>query len=359
MKRDARRGFHSDWIRITRLLGLLLALATGGMKAASSSPLKVALDLPPRLQWNANYGYCGETSFIAAGLFYGQYCSQYTARSLASPGVPQSKSSSQLLLGVNDASAAKAMKLEAVAWNTRRQKNSTEFLAWVKGQVVDGHPTIIGVFTNEYRFYGDRKPNAGDPDYDHIVPVISVSSTKPLVPYKDKYFPNDVLTFSDNGLWAPKNKPSYLFSSQFSTFFKSRSQANAKTAPVYSLNNNASNYGIAITGVADTDGVTVPVRLKTSVNSEKPEMKDGSNTAPASSALTVTATVTLPDPDEEYVLYRYNHFANVPESDFNANAGNAAQSWTIPANSGATYTVSLPIRSNDTVIFRAVPSSAP
>lgn len=33
------------------------------------------LDIPPRYQWNANNGYCGEVSFISVGLYYGQYCS--------------------------------------------------------------------------------------------------------------------------------------------------------------------------------------------------------------------------------------------------------------------------------------------
>ena len=63
--------------------------------------------IPPRTQWNANYGYCGETSFISAGLNYGQYLSQYDARAVASPNIRQSLPDSQLLLGVNDVAAAK------------------------------------------------------------------------------------------------------------------------------------------------------------------------------------------------------------------------------------------------------------
>lgn len=354
----SRRFDPSSFRNLIPLLALVVA-APFSLHAAAKPATKLSLDLPPRLQWNANYGYCGETSFISAGLYYGQYCSQYTARSLASPGIPQSRSHSQLLLGVNDVSAAKAMRLEASAWNTRRQTTSAQFLLWVKGQLIDGYPVIIGVFTNEFRFYNERNPSAGDPDYDHIVPVVGISSTKPLVANRSRYFGTDVLTFSDNGLWSPKGKPTYLFGSSFSAFPKNRRQANAKTAPIYSLNNNASNYGIAITGVADRDGDTIPVRLKTSVNSEKPEMKDGSNTPPAAGPLTVTATVSIPDPDETYTLYRYDNFAEVPESEFNAKAGNAVESWTIPANSGPTFTVSLPIQSNETVVFRAVSSSAP
>jgi len=29
------------------------------------------LDIPPRYQWNANNGYCGEVAFISVGLYYG------------------------------------------------------------------------------------------------------------------------------------------------------------------------------------------------------------------------------------------------------------------------------------------------
>jgi len=44
----------------------------------------VSLDLPTQVQWPANFGYCGEISFIVAGLYYGQYLSQYDARALVS-----------------------------------------------------------------------------------------------------------------------------------------------------------------------------------------------------------------------------------------------------------------------------------
>ncbi|AEA68430.1 Hypothetical protein; putative exported protein [Pseudomonas brassicacearum subsp. brassicacearum NFM421] len=66
-------------------------------------------DIPPRLQWEANYGYCGETALISAGLYYGQYVSQFDARAIASPNVKQSKRGSQLLLGRNDGATAAQM----------------------------------------------------------------------------------------------------------------------------------------------------------------------------------------------------------------------------------------------------------
>ncbi len=43
---------------------------------------------------------------ISAGLYYGQYVSQYTARAVASDDTPQYRRRSQLLLGGNDRHAA-------------------------------------------------------------------------------------------------------------------------------------------------------------------------------------------------------------------------------------------------------------
>ena len=93
--------------------------------ATPAATYSVANPLPPRIQWNANYGYCGEASFISAGLFYGQYLSQYDARAIASNNARQNLSSSQLLLGVNDVAAAKAMHLAATPFNTSTQTSTT------------------------------------------------------------------------------------------------------------------------------------------------------------------------------------------------------------------------------------------
>ena len=49
----------------------------------SYSNHRIINEIPPRIQWNANDGYCGEVSLISAGLYYGQYVSQYDARVFA------------------------------------------------------------------------------------------------------------------------------------------------------------------------------------------------------------------------------------------------------------------------------------
>ena len=314
--------------------------------------------LPSRIQWNANFGYCGEVSFISAGLYYGQYISQYDARAIASKNTRQSLESSQLLLGVNDVATAKAMHLNATAFNTAKNPNSTAFLTWVKSNVNAGYPVVIGVFMNQSRFYGTTNLNAGDSEYDHIVAVTGITSTRPLTG-PATYYADDTLTFNDNGLWTGTNgQPQNTFSYPFGTFPTTRQKANAKTGPVYSLKSGA-DYGIAITGIIDLSRETVPVRLRTSTNIETPGIVNGSNTRPAAMTITLTITISNLKPGISYNLYRYNTMANVPESNINAKAAKAAQRWTITIPTGSTYTMTQTINSNEIAVYRAVPVGAP
>jgi hypothetical protein len=318
-----------------------------GTPGANSAPSGLVgdgtvLDLPPRLQWNANFGYCGETSMISAGLYYGQYVSQYTARSVASDGTPQNENKSQLLLGVNDAHAAIRMHLKFRTWDTKAERNTGEFLRWVRGNVERAYPVIIGVYTNERRFYGK---GGGDPLFDHIVPVNAVDSS--------------TLTFSDNGLWNPTGKPRFNFTYPFATFAKTRRQANDPQGPIYSIASGGTNYGIAIRGVADADGETLPVQVTTNVNWERPVMQNHSNVRPRPMPLTLTIVVSGLQPGVAYKLYRYDQLGRIPDGHFNAKAANAQESWSIKLSSGGSYTMTESIMSDDVAAYRAVPASAP
>ncbi len=312
-------------------------------------------NIPPRYQWDSNSGYCGEVSLISAGLYYGQYVSQYDARAIAIKNTPQNKG--QLLLGMNDLYTAKQMHLSAIEWNTDAEQNTDQFLAWVKQNVVNGHPVAIGIYTNEYLFYTDTDPDAGQPDYDHIVPVTGIGSNHPLA--DPNYYADDVLYFSDNGLWGDPKNPRYNFSFAFGPFQATRQEANAKTASIYSLSNDASNYGIAITGIMDLNNDTLPVRLKTDPNSESPEIDDGSSVRPAPEPLLLTLTISSLQPGVLYNLYRYNDLALVPDSAFNAHAENATQHWPIQISSGTTYVMTKQINSDEIAVFRCVRASAP
>jgi len=313
------------------------------------------LQIDPRFQWGANYGYCGEVSFISAGLYYGQYLSQYDARSLANGTGRQNRASSQLLLGVNDSAAADRLHLAMTKWSG---VGASAFLGWVKKNVLAGSPVVIAVFTNSWIFDGDARPNAGDSEYDHIVPVHSISTKHDLT--DASYYADDTLTFSDNGLYGddtPTGSP-YHFTYAFGLFPRTRAQANLKTGPVYSLPLNTTNYGVAFTGVKDTYRETLPVRITTSTNAELPSIANGSNTRPAAQVVTLTVTVSGLVPGKAYNLYRYNSMAAVPDGSFNANAAKASSLWPITITSGSTYVLKQSIMSSQSVAYRAVPATA-
>jgi hypothetical protein len=343
-------------------LAALLALTAGSVLAQPVSiPYTYSHGIQPRLQWEGNYGYCGETSFISAGLHFGQYSSQYTARALASPGVPQNTEASQLLLGINDTVAARRMRLQASEFYWPTQRNTRAFTDWVKSHTLRGRVVIIGVFNNGILLDEWSGRDDGDAEYDHIVPVLGWGSDKPLSKTRDTALPNDVITFSDNGLYGPFGDPPtypFLYSFRLRHFTGTRRQANNPNGPLYLLSNKAPNFAIAIEGPLDLDGVTVPVRLAASTNQEPP-ITDGSNEPPVPGPLTLTATVEITDTSSAYNLYLYDDFDRVPVANFNAMAASAAQSWHIPPNSGNTYSVSLRTSTGATAVFRAVPQSAP
>jgi hypothetical protein len=292
-------------------------------------------------------------------MHFGQYCSQFTARSIASPGVDQSDPSSQLLLGVNDVSAARKMRLQASEFHYPTQNNTKDFLAWVKSQALSGYVVIIGVFNNGIILGEWTGIDDGDPEYDHIVPVLGYGSEKSLEKYQSSYLPSDVITISDNGLYGPFGQPpayQFLYSFKLKDFPGTRRQANNPAGPVYMLKNKPANYGIAIEGVMDLDAVTVPVRVTSNTNSE-PTMVDGSNVPPAPAPIQLTATVTPTVPGVPYNLYRYDDFNQVPVANFNAMAGSAVESWAVASGLGTNVIVNT--MSDQTVIFRAVPATAP
>jgi hypothetical protein len=312
-------------------------------------------DIGPRYQWENNYGYCGEVSFISAGLYFGQYISQYQARAAAT-NAPQYDYRSQLLLGGTDMRAARHMHLAATEWDRQTQHNSAEFLAWIKHNVMLGYPVAIGLYTNDYRFYGDRNKKAGSPEYDHIVPVIGVEGN----PGKPGYSPDDTIVFSDNGVLGPgPKKAPYLFHYRFGPFQRSREQANAPSAPWYSLPDYGKNFGAAITGVMDEDNETVPVRVTTSANDEIPQIARGSNRRPTPDPLTLTVTVSGLRNGEKYVLYRYSTLGTIPDVAFNAHAGQASGRWSFVGTPSGSYVITEHIMSDDVAAYRAVPANAP
>lgn len=322
-------------------------------------------NLPPRREWNENFGYCGEIGFVCAGLYFGQYCSLFTMRSLTSPGIPQYENTSQLLLGVNEDKAAEAVRLAYDIWDPI-DVPIEDFLVWVKKHTTQGHPVLIGLFNNEYLLYGKHHPT-GDSEYDHIVVVTALGSY--TTPINDgMYHGTDTLYFSDSGLYGDSKNSPFFFNGTFAGIQKTRDEANDPSGPVYSLSNDQPNhYGIAFLGIQDNDLVTLPISILASPNWEFPEIVDGanenpppsgSNTPPAASPVTLTITVSQLTPGAQYNLYLYDDFSKVPTKNFNALASQAKEKFVI-SSQGTTYITRKNAMSNQQVIFRAVPISAP
>jgi hypothetical protein len=313
-------------------------------------------DIPPRYQWNHNYGYCGEVSMLSAGLYYGQYISQYNARAAAS-NAPQNEARSQLLLGVNDMRAARHMHLAAIGWTDPSRDNGDRFLVWVKEHVVLGQPVAIGIDMNEFRFYHKRNPWAGSPQYDHIVPVIGIRSGE--LEDKQTYLPDDDILFSDNGEWGSLHHARYFFAYRFKDFLKTRREANAPNGPIYSLASKARDFGVAITGVTDEDHETVPVRVTTNLNYELPQIAEGSSRRPRPERLVLTVTVFGMQDGTVYNIYRYDRLNAIPDGAFNAHAANASKKWVVTAGPSGRFVLSEIIMSDEVAAYRAVPADAP
>lgn len=364
-----------------------------GDTVIQAPPYSQASSMPVRLQWNANSGYCGETAFIAAGMTFGQYTSQWTARQLANgnPNADQTQPSSQLLLtwpaqGSTWQAAANAMRLNAEGFDPTQYEDASDqyagvFLSWIKNRFLTGSRVIIGVLNNTGLL---EESGSGQPEYDHIVPVMGIGSSQPLAAnddpgnqadYQQKYQGTDQLTIGDNGLfgpfasgpnWGAGNTPtnpqgSTLYTATFDGVQKSRAQANAEGAAcpfssggditnacapwVYSVYDNATNlgnYAVAISGIVDqsTGGpAALPVSLSTSINNEGQQNGAGSNqimrSAPKALPMSLTATVSGLQPGQKYNVYLYTGFASVPTGNFNAAAAQATQSWQVTATSSA------------------------
>ena len=316
------------------------------------------LDLAPRQQWNANFGYCGETAFIVAGLFFGQYLSQFEARAVASSSASQSAEGSQLLLGVNDGAFAARSHLEVSRWPGG---TGAEFLAWIRGHVRQNHPVIIGLYANQRHFYGRRDPLAGSPEYDHIVSVLGVLPGAQTRSAAGPGGPDWELLFSDHGLLDADlaGNSQYRFQVPFGSFARTRSQANQEQAPWYSLPEGTPAYGVAVLGVKDRRRDSLPVQISPSSSIEIPEIANGSSLRPAGRPLELTITVTGLRPALPYRLYRYDSLAAIPDGDFNAHAGAAARRWSLSIPSGTSVSLKDTIRSDAVAAYRAVPLSAP
>ncbi|MCW3105459.1 MAG: hypothetical protein JWO09_3899 [Bacteroidetes bacterium] len=200
-------------------------------------------------------GYCGETSILSAGLLYGQYVPMYLIRQLlsdyfnglwgtdaqpsstltnmwlgysgldwseaGSPGKDYKKSEGnfqawfgkrgqyycQVLPQIGDNSVNPSfdpintvlgnLHLSYEHFSPKVQDTKNNFIPWMKGHVLNGHPVIIGV--------QDFLAGSNDNDFDHIVIVIGWGSNNDFS--NTSYFPDDEIVFIDHGLVISGQQP--------------------------------------------------------------------------------------------------------------------------------------------------------
>jgi hypothetical protein len=324
------------------------ALFNHGFQIQSTSSRGSEIDLPPRYQWGANGGYCGETSFVTAALNNGEYISQYDARYYATGDKTQQQN---LFIGDGtDETLAKYLHLKTEEYPHEDKIDPHAFLNWVKDQVLAGNQVIMGVYMNKSVFgEGDQ------PDYDHIVTVVGVKT--------DAQGNLVSVQFSDNSLYGngPKGSP-YIFSMTVDQLLKNRQQANLpldKGGSIYSLADATYDYGIAIHGTKG-DSESAPVHIIPNVNNETPAMKDGSSQRPDPSPVTLTVCATDLKPGT-YNIYVYKDMSDVPDGNFNADAkkqGLVPIQITIQPGESS-YVFTQQIMSNEQFACRVVPINGP
>ncbi len=245
------------------------------------------LDITPRLMWNEFNGYCGETSFICAGLYYGQYYSQYDMRTHAYYKGHKAQTDCQLLLGVNDIEAARRSDLN---YTPHKFYDHKDCLAWIKHMIYLGHPVAVGLYMNNSIF----QDGSTDGEYDHIVLVTGFESKHKL---DDGLFhEEDIIIFSDHGLYTPNepNNPPFLFARKCSDFVRDRKDSSKKNAPAYSLPKDAQHVGVFKGRYS-----SLPLQLRPAKNSEIPDIhKNGKR--PTARPLNISAFVDNLDPFSRY-----------------------------------------------------------
>jgi hypothetical protein len=376
----------------------------------------------PFNQWQANDGYCGEVSLLQAGLNQGQWMSEFNARLICGTGLSQSgpdgyceahhnipNYNAQILLenerpgdspfASADLCLANARLAHQVFDYSKQAPGMAgyeQYLSWVKAEVIAGHQVAIAVLNNG----GD------DPQYDHEVSVTKIGTNH--LPTDATYYADDVLFFDDHSTGGTPYTQGFTFGS----LAKSRDGANSITAHMYSIlipgqtpiqssaggdgsNVNprpitAANYGFSVSGRADDDAETLPVRLtitQSSVgnvpnqelpvdgfNFENPEIagtnEDGCTNQPPASWMNITllATVSQLNPGAVYNLYEYD-FAQVsgvgsaaalavPENNFNAQKFLATKTTSFVATQ-TTFAQSIETTSDHVIVFRCVEATAP
>jgi len=290
----------------------------------------VLLDIRPREMWgwfdNVD-GYCGECSFQSVLLYYGNYVSQEEVR--------YADGNKELLVAVNDETAAKALRLDYEEWDyNQRTPQSSAYLSWVKKNIDEGIPIISGWYIRE-------RTGTGDSDYDHIMPIVGYEISGSAV---TGIYHNDLYL----------NSHTYTAYSELFATRKECTQSSSPKRPYdYCLPTDV-DYGLAVFGNADPNGETYHTKLNIG-NWNEPDWGEEDNIHDRPITMQVSATIYGLTPGQKYTILRFDDAKAIPK----ANTGFRSGSWSMQYSFTAKDTTHFfddldPIQSDGTYFFRTV-----
>jgi hypothetical protein len=284
--------------------------------------LDVRLPIPPRIQWEELSGYCGECSIQQSALYYGSYVSQYACRSIINPNQKR-----QYLVGVHESKVLPALRLTYSLFDHSKvtQPEYQGYFLWVKQQLNMKRPVMIVCFVSDLQ----------DPQYDHIMLATGFTSIDSTA-----YHASDKLYFNDN----------------FKTTVVDRSASMLNDNREMLANGSLFDfcvptdidYGCAITGIQDSSGAALPVRMELNRNDEPNLIQ---KKAPVN--LSAVLTVSNMQVGKSYALYRYNNYLDVPVRNYASSKYSSVVKF-VPKQTTQTFPAT--ILSNGVAIFRCLPA---
>ena len=286
----------------------------------SNQSIDKTLDVPPRYMWGwDSTGYCGEMSFQSHGIYWGNWVSEENVRN--------SEGGNEILIGVNDITAAKKLKFTYDEWdfNNKKQPQWKGYIQWVRSHIDKGNIVVGGLYLRY-----DKKTHS-DPDYDHIVPIIGYRTDS-----------NDtVIGLFYNDLYVT-NGPRLLNIPEDIHSRKECLQTAVAQQPYGYCLPRAVTYGIALTGIQDLKKETFRTTLILASNSE-PDWGKEDNRHQQPVSMKISAKIEGLTVGKKYSLLRFDSIEALPSSDFLA--GPWSNKFDITANA-----VNMIIENFDTII---------
>lgn len=348
------------------------------MQEETTSSISNPKKIPIRHQWDENYGYCGETTFITANLMVGQYFSQFDIRSWSgdffssSNNINQGDPKNQLLFQTTFPYLAKKCHLISNTFlgKSGSFSDTSDFKTWMTSQFTDQNTTnvIIGVYENLKKFYdwyydknGYSIPGSTPgKNYDHIVNLTNINSNdlwindvgnyanykmKPEDTADDDTYASKKLSVYENASAYPSaEKSQHFFQIEFNDGILDRKKSDDSLIPyMYTIPyftkdmfrepSILGNVGISIGKLTDkgpNNETLLPISIKTDLVCELPSVHDSSdddgpknnqiiysNNRPFWDVVTLNITISELKTNKEYTVYKFSDITKVTKYDSN------------------------------------------